>query len=126
VLKEPARPSTWRSVRSEIVLWAVVPACLLAAWMYAFPTATYSPDWQQGVYSWGVFNSWESLVVPLSIFAIGFGFRLRTLPMLRMWILLPTVGATAVWWIAFAAALKATVFCLVYMYDVIHVRLSIW
>ncbi len=34
----------WGSVKAEIVLWAAVPACLLAAWMYASPTARYGPD----------------------------------------------------------------------------------
>ena len=95
-------------IRFEVFLWAVVPAVLLGIWVYMFPSEI------RGGY-WSVFNSWGSLVVPLGFFGVALYLRLRSERRLQ----LPVTGlimvSSIVWWVMFAAALKWTLFRLLWL-----------
>ncbi len=114
----------WAAVRAEIVLWIAVPACLLAAWMYAFPTGSYNAAAGSIGFPnmWGVTNSWLSLLLPISVFCIALAVRLRGVPLRKRWYVLPITLGAALWWIGFAAAIKATALRLVYLSDVVGVH----
>jgi hypothetical protein len=90
--------------------------------MYVFPTGSYAPDLSWGYFlSWGVFNSWESITIPLAGLSIMLCTRLWVLPVRKPWILLLVTVGAALWWLGFAAAIKATFLRLVYLADVIRV-----
>ena len=95
-------------IRFELFLWAVVPAVFLAFWMYLFPTRETAR---------GIFNSWGSLAVPLTFFAVAVYFRLHAERRFRVFVLLPITIGSIVLWVLFAAFIKSIAFKLYWIWD---------